>query len=36
MKAYAGSRNKDLAKLMDYADKLHVKPKVLKYMEVLL
>lgn len=36
MKTYAGSKNKDLAKLMNYADKLRVKPKVLKYMEVLL
>ncbi|HKL59222.1 MAG TPA: type IV toxin-antitoxin system AbiEi family antitoxin domain-containing protein [Sphaerochaeta sp.] len=36
MKAYAGSRNKDIAKLMDYADLLRVKPKVLSYMEILL
>ena len=36
MKAYASSNNKDIAKLMNYADKLHVKPKILKYMEVLL
>lgn len=36
MKNYASSKSKDIAKLMNYADKLHVKPKVLKYMEVLL
>jgi predicted transcriptional regulator of viral defense system len=36
MKIFASSKNKDIAKLMNYADKLHVKPKVLKYLEVLL
>ena len=36
MKVYASSKNKDIAKLMNYADQLRVKPKVLKYMEVLL
>jgi predicted transcriptional regulator of viral defense system len=36
MKIYAGSRNKDIAKLMDYAAILRVKPKVLTYMEILL
>jgi predicted transcriptional regulator of viral defense system len=36
MKIYASSKNKDIAKLMDYAEILRVKPKVLKYMEVLL
>jgi len=36
MKTYASSKNKDIAKLMNYADQLRVKPKVLKYMEVLL
>ena len=36
MKAYAGSKEKDIAKLMNYAEQLRVKPKVLKYMEVLL
>lgn len=36
MKTYASSKNKDIAKLMNYADRLRVKPKVLKYMEVLL
>jgi predicted transcriptional regulator of viral defense system len=36
MKTYAGSGNKDLAKLLAYAEILRVKPKVLAYMEVLL
>jgi predicted transcriptional regulator of viral defense system len=36
MKAYAGSTGKDIAKLLSYAIKLHVKPKILRYMEVLL
>lgn len=36
MKLYAYSKDKNIAKLMDYADKLRVKPKVLNYMEVLL
>lgn len=36
MKTYASAKNKDIAKLMNYADRLRVKPKVLKYMEVLL
>ncbi len=36
MKTYASSKNKDIAKLMNYAEQLHVKPKVLMYMEVLL
>lgn len=36
MKMYAASKSKDIARLMAYADQLHVKPKVLKYMEVLL
>lgn len=36
MKTYASSKDKDLAKLMDFAEKLRVKPKVLRYMEVLL
>ena len=36
MKLYAASKDKNIAKLMDYADKLRVKPKVLNYMEVLL
>lgn len=36
MKTYASSKEKDIAKLISYADQLRVKPKVLKYMEVLL
>jgi predicted transcriptional regulator of viral defense system len=36
MKKYATSKEKDIHKLMQYADKLRVKPKVLRYMEVLL
>ena len=36
MKAYANLKNKDIAKLMSYADQIRVKPKVLKYMEVVL
>ena len=36
MKRYAASRNKNIHRLMQYADQLHVKPKVLHYMEVLL
>ena len=36
MKKYAASKEKDIHKLMQYADQLHVKPKVLRYMEVLL
>jgi hypothetical protein len=36
MKTYAGSRDKDMAKLIDYAERLRVKPKILRYMEVLL
>jgi predicted transcriptional regulator of viral defense system len=36
MKTYAASKNKDVAKLISYAEKLRVKPKILNYMEVLL
>lgn len=36
MKKYASSKNKDINKLMKYADKLSVKQKVLNYMKVLL
>ena len=36
MKKYATSKEKDIYKLMQYADQLRVKPKVLRYMEVLL
>ena len=36
MKTYAVSSEKDMAKLFDYAEKLRVKPKIQRYMEVLL
>ena len=36
MKRYAVSKNKNIHRLMRYADQLRVKPKVLRYMEVLL
>lgn len=36
MKKYANSKEKDINKLMKYAEQLKVKPKVLNYMEVLL
>ena len=36
MKKYAASKEKDIHKLMQYADQLRVKSKVLRYMEVLL
>ena len=36
MKKYAASKERDIHKLMQYADQLRVKPKVLRYMEVLL
>ena len=36
MKEYAASKEKDMNKLLDYAETLRVKQKVLKYMEVLL
>ncbi len=36
MKKYAASKEKDMHKLMQYADQLRVKPKVLRYMEILL
>lgn len=36
MKKYAASKEKDIHKLMKYAEQLRVKPKVLRYMEVLL
>ena len=36
MKKYASSKEKDIHKLMQYAEQLRVKPKVLRYMEVLL
>ena len=36
MKRYAADRNKDIHKLIRYADKLRVKSKITQYMEVLL
>ena len=36
MKRYVASKDKNIHKLMQYADQLRVKPKVLRYMEVLL
>ncbi len=36
MKHYAASKEKNIHKLLQYADQLHVRPKVLHYMEVLL
>ena len=36
MKRYAASKDKNIHKLMRYAEQLHVKPKVQRYMEVLL
>lgn len=36
MKKYALSKKKNINKLMKYAEKLRVKPKMLRYMEVLL
>lgn len=36
MRIYSGSRDKDIARLMDYAGKLRVKSKILTYMEILL
>lgn len=36
MKRYAASKDKNIHRLMQYADQLRVKPKVLHYMEVLL
>ena len=36
MKTYAGSMEKDMAKLIAYSERLRVKPKILRYMEVLL
>ena len=36
MKIYVASKEKDIAKLMNYAETLRVKPKILAYMEVLL
>jgi len=36
MRMYAGSREKDIGRLMDYAQRLRVKSKILTYMEILL
>jgi len=36
MKIYASSTDKDMAKLFSYAERLRVKAKILRYMEVLL
>ena len=36
MKKYVISKDKDINKLILYAEKLHVKPKILRYLEVLL
>ncbi len=36
MKRYASSNNKDIHKLMNYAEKLNVKKKIMNYMEILL
>jgi predicted transcriptional regulator of viral defense system len=36
MKAYTESKNKDMAKLIKYSEQLRVKPKILRYMEILL
>jgi predicted transcriptional regulator of viral defense system len=36
MRMYATSREKDIGRLMDYAQRLRVKPKILTYMEILL
>ena len=36
MKLYAESKDKNMAKLVAYSERLRVKPKVLRYMEILL
>ena len=36
MKRYAASGEKNIHKLMQYAERLRVRPKVLRYLEVLL
>ena len=36
MKTYAASHDKNMSKLIAYAEQLRVKPKILRYMEVLL
>ena len=36
MKTYVASHEKNMSKLIEYAERLRVKPKILRYMEVLL
>lgn len=36
MKTYVSSPNKDISKLLDYADKMRVKSKILNYIQILL
>jgi hypothetical protein len=36
MRMYAGSQQKNVALLLDYARRLRVKPKILTYLEILL
>ena len=36
MKQYAFSKDKNIFKLMQYAEQLHVKNKVVRYLEILL
>jgi len=36
MKRYAESKRKDTHKLMNYAEKLRMKKKILNYMEIML
>ena len=36
MKAYVSFSNKDISKLLDYADKMRVKSKILNYIQILL
>lgn len=36
MKRYAGSKDRNIPLLLEYAERLRVKPKVMRYMEVLL
>ena len=36
MKRYAASKEKDIHRLMKYAEQLRVRPKILHYIEVLL
>jgi len=36
MRAYAESKGKDMVKLISYAERLRVKPKILRYMEIML